>query len=226
MSESTLLVADDHPLFRAAVIHVLRESLPQFAVLEAASAATLGTALQQHPEIELVLLDLAMPGARGFSALLHVRGEYPDIPVVVISSNDHPRVIRRAQQFGAAGFIPKSAPAEAIAAAIIDISSAPNSVSPSRPTRRASNTVVMPEVAIWPSCACKAASMFQRTRGRGWRWVSRWSVCSSTQPGISVSPPKSSPPRVVPGEMSAMRPSRTTSVPSTSSSASTMRALV
>ena len=70
MPESTLLVADDHPLFRAAVIHVLREALPQFAVLEAASAATLGAALQQHPEIELVLLDLAMPGARGFSALL------------------------------------------------------------------------------------------------------------------------------------------------------------
>jgi DNA-binding NarL/FixJ family response regulator len=121
MSESTLLVADDHPLFRAAVIHVLRESLPQFAVLEAASAATLGTALQQHPEIELVLLDLAMPGARGFSALLHVRGEYPDIPVVVISSNDHPRVIRRAQQFGAAGFIPKSAPAEASGTALQEV---------------------------------------------------------------------------------------------------------
>ena len=121
MSESTLLVADDHPLFRAAVIHVLREALPQFAVLEAASAATLGAALQQHPEIELVLLDLAMPGARGFSALLHVRGEYPDIPVVVISSNDHPRVIRRAQQFGAAGFIPKSAPAEAIDTALQEV---------------------------------------------------------------------------------------------------------
>ena len=121
MSESTLLVADDHPLFRAAVIHVLREALPQFAVLEAASAATLGAALQQHPEIELVLLDLAMPGARGFSALLHVRGEYPDVPVVVISSNDHPRVIRRAQQFGAAGFIPKSAPAEAIGTALREV---------------------------------------------------------------------------------------------------------
>ena len=121
MSESTLLVADDHPLFRAAVIHVLREALPQFAVLEAASAATLGAALQQHPEIELVLLDLAMPGARGFSALLHVRGEYPDVPVIVISSNDHPRVIRRAQQFGAAGFIPKSAPAEAIGTAVGEV---------------------------------------------------------------------------------------------------------
>lgn len=114
----TLLVADDHPLFRAAVLHVLRERLPQYRTLEAASAATLGTALQEHPEVELVLLDLSMPGTRGFSALLHVRGEYPELPVVVISSNDHPRVIRRAQQFGAAGFIPKSAPAEAMGEAI------------------------------------------------------------------------------------------------------------
>lgn len=121
MSEPTLLVADDHPLFRAAVLHVLHERLPQFRTLEAASAATLGTALQEHPEVELVLLDLSMPGTRGFSALLHVRGEYPQLPVVVISSNDHPRVIRRAQQFGAAGFIPKSAPAEAMGDAIMAV---------------------------------------------------------------------------------------------------------
>lgn len=118
MSEPTLLVADDHPLFRAAVLHVLHERFPQFKTLEAASASTLGLALQDHPEVELVLLDLTMPGARGFSSLLHVRGEYPEVPVVIISSNDHPRVIRRAQQFGAAGFIPKSAPAEDIGAAI------------------------------------------------------------------------------------------------------------
>uniref|UniRef100_UPI00131EDEDF response regulator n=1 Tax=Xanthomonas fragariae TaxID=48664 RepID=UPI00131EDEDF len=111
MAALTILVADDHPLFRAAVIHVLQHTLPQANVVEASSAATLSAMLRSHPQAELVLLDLAMPGARGFSALLHVRGEYPDIPVVVISSNDHPRVIRRAQQFGAAGFIPKSTPA-------------------------------------------------------------------------------------------------------------------
>jgi DNA-binding NarL/FixJ family response regulator len=117
-SAPTLLVADDHPLFRAAVLHVLQGRLPQVRTLEAASAATLGQMLQEHPEIELVLLDLSMPGTRGFSALLHVRGEYPELPVVIISSNDHPRVIRRAQQFGAAGFIPKSAPADAMGDAI------------------------------------------------------------------------------------------------------------
>jgi len=118
MSEPALLVADDHPLFRAALVQLLRERFAQYRTLEAASAATLGQALGEHPEVELVLLDLTMPGARGFSALLHVRGEYPQVPVVVISSNDHPRVIRRAQQFGAAGFIPKAASAEDMAGAI------------------------------------------------------------------------------------------------------------
>ncbi len=114
----TILVADDHPLFRAAVLHALRATLPGAAVVEAASAGGLGQALAARPDTDLVLLDLTMPGAHGFSALLHVRGEHPEVPVVVISSNEHPRVIRRAQQFGAAGFIPKSAPAEAIGEAV------------------------------------------------------------------------------------------------------------
>lgn len=79
MADLTILVADDHPLFRAAVIHVLQQTLPQADVVEASSAATLSAMLRSHPQAELVLLDLAMPGARGFSALLHVRGEHPDI---------------------------------------------------------------------------------------------------------------------------------------------------
>jgi DNA-binding NarL/FixJ family response regulator len=118
MSAPAILVADDHPLFRSAVLHALREALPLATVFEAASAAALNQVLAAQPQIELVLLDLAMPGARGFSELLHVRGERPEIPVVIISSNDHPRVIRRAQQFGAAGFIPKSSPADAIGEAV------------------------------------------------------------------------------------------------------------
>lgn len=118
MAAPLILVADDHPLFRAAVLHALRAAMPAVTVVEAASAPALGESLRAYPQADLVLLDLTMPGARGFSALLHVRGEHPQVPVVVISSNDHPRVIRRAQQFGAAGFIPKSAPAEAIGEAV------------------------------------------------------------------------------------------------------------
>ncbi|MCS4294844.1 DNA-binding NarL/FixJ family response regulator [Comamonas sp. BIGb0152] len=118
MSPPALLVADDHPLFRAAVVQVIRGRFGAFEVLEASSASSLSAALAAHPGIELVLLDLTMPGTHGFSALLHVRGAYPQLPVVVISSNDHPRIIRRAQQFGASGFISKAAAAEAITQAI------------------------------------------------------------------------------------------------------------
>ncbi len=109
-----ILIADDHPLLRSAIIHALREALPTALVAEVASANALTHALALHAETDLILLDLTMPGAHGFSALLQVRGEHPEIPVVVISSSEHPRVIRRAQQFGAAGFIPKSSPAETI----------------------------------------------------------------------------------------------------------------
>lgn len=118
MDTTTILVADDHPLFRAAVLHALRESLPGVRVLEAASASALVETMAHELQVDLVLLDLAMPGARGLSSLVHLRGERPEVPVVVISSNDHPRTIRRAQQFGAVGFIPKSSPPEAIGAAV------------------------------------------------------------------------------------------------------------
>ncbi len=118
MDTTTILVADDHPLFRAAVLHALREALPGLRVVEAASVSALNDALGREVQIDLVLLDLTMPGARGLSSLVHLRGERPEVPVVVISSNDHPRTIRRVQQFGAAGFIPKSSPAEAIGDAV------------------------------------------------------------------------------------------------------------
>ncbi len=118
MDAPVILVADDHPLFRAAVLHALRQAMPEASVLEASSATMLVDVLDANADVDLVLLDLTMPGARGFSALLHVRGARPEVPVVIISSNDHPRVVRRAQQFGAAGFIPKSAPAEAIGDAV------------------------------------------------------------------------------------------------------------
>lgn len=107
-----VLIADDHPLFRAAVRHALGELLGDTPPVEASSFRSLEDALMQNADVELVLLDLHMPGARGFSSLVSLRGEWSDIPVIVISSNDHPRTVRRAQQFGASGFIPKAAPVQ------------------------------------------------------------------------------------------------------------------
>jgi DNA-binding NarL/FixJ family response regulator len=114
MSETTttLLVADDHPMFRSALVHALQTAVAGCRVLEASSQSTLEASLAATPDIDLVLLDLTMPGAIGFSSLLWLRAERPDVPVIVISSDDRPRTVRRAQQFGAAGFVPKAAPVE------------------------------------------------------------------------------------------------------------------
>jgi len=119
--ELTFLVADDHPLFRAAVIQVLRESFADLRIVEAASASFLDAGLEGTPQVDLVLLDLTMPGTKGFSALLRIRGKHPDVPVIVISSNDQPRVIQRARQFGAAAFIPKASPPALIHDAIAQV---------------------------------------------------------------------------------------------------------
>lgn len=110
MDATKILIADDHPLFRAALGLALRELFPLAQFLEAGSFALLEAAVAQHPDLELILLDLSMPGAKGLSALIYLRGERPGTPVLVISANDQPRTVRRAEQFGAAGFISKAAP--------------------------------------------------------------------------------------------------------------------
>lgn len=120
-SPAKILIADDHPLICAALMHTLRSAMPCATVLTAASLSAVEAALAQHPDLDLALLDLNMPGARGFSVLLLLRGQRPELPVIVISSNDHPRTIARARQFGAAGFLSKSAPLADMLAAIAGV---------------------------------------------------------------------------------------------------------
>lgn len=103
-----ILVADDHPLFREALRHAVGRAIPDAAVVEADSVAALLEAAEQHPGAELLLLDLNMPGAQGFSALVQMRAHYPTLPVVIISAMEDPAVIRRSIGHGAAGFVPKS----------------------------------------------------------------------------------------------------------------------
>ncbi len=74
--------------------------------------------LEQGSDVDLVLLDLRMPGVRGFSGLMYLRAQYPGLPVVVVSANDDPAVIRRCMEFGASGFIPKTLGVEALRQAI------------------------------------------------------------------------------------------------------------
>jgi len=113
------VIADDHPLFRGA----LREAVTDlFAGSEIAEAGSFDEAVRLldggDGEVDLVLLDLAMPGVRGFSGLMYLRAQYPSVPVVVVSANDDPAVIRRCMDFGASGFIPKTLGIEVMRAAI------------------------------------------------------------------------------------------------------------
>lgn len=112
-----ILVADDHPLFRAALTGAL-SFLENGKIIEAASMAEVQSNLAQHTDADLVLLDLNMPGANGFSGLAFLRGQMPELPVVVVSGSEDGATINKCMDLGASGFIPKSAPLEQIAEAV------------------------------------------------------------------------------------------------------------
>jgi DNA-binding NarL/FixJ family response regulator len=114
VTKNTLIIADDHPLFRAALKQAVSRHVPAVEIIEASSLDTLQQAIVDHPDTDLVLLDLKMPGAKGFSSLVYLRAQYPAVPVVVVSAAEDPTVIKRALDFGASGFIPKSARIETI----------------------------------------------------------------------------------------------------------------
>ena len=104
-----ILIVDDHPLFRHALIQAVRYSFPQAQIHESAAVNEFYERLENGPEPDLVLLDLNLPGASGFSALVHVRAQYPSIPIVVVSAHEQVSIIQRAIAHGAVGYIPKSA---------------------------------------------------------------------------------------------------------------------
>ncbi len=115
MAAYEILIADDHPLFRSALHQALTISLgANVRLVEAESIAQLEARLLEKSDWDLVLLDLNMPGAHGFSGLVLLRGQYPQVPVVMISAQEEATVMARAREFGASGFIPKSSPLEDI----------------------------------------------------------------------------------------------------------------
>ena len=113
-----IIIADDHPLFRAALKQAVNQAIKSVDVIEVDSIATLQDAVEANPDADLVLLDLNMPGAHGFSGLVFMRGQFPGLPVVVVSGSEDLQVIRRAIDYGASGFIPKSAMLDEISKAI------------------------------------------------------------------------------------------------------------
>lgn len=105
-----ILVVDDHVLIREALRVVLAELKPEAQILEAGSARAALDRLAEHPDIELVLLDLKLPDRDGFDALAELRERHPAAAVVVLSAQQDRESVARALGLGALGFIPKSAP--------------------------------------------------------------------------------------------------------------------
>jgi DNA-binding NarL/FixJ family response regulator len=112
-----IIIADDHPLFRDALRLTLETRLSA-ATIQAAGSLDEAAKLIGSCEVDLVLLDLTMPGVQGLSGLLYLRAQYPSVPVVVISASEDRSIARKCIAFGAAGFVPKSANATTINAAI------------------------------------------------------------------------------------------------------------
>lgn len=113
-----MVVVDDHPLFREALVGTLQRLHPDCRVSAAASFEQLQNLLEQESDFDLVLLDLHLPGRHGLSALAWLRGRHPQIPVLLISAHDDARIVQRALADGAAGFLSKSADSETIEQAI------------------------------------------------------------------------------------------------------------
>ena len=117
-SHYRLVIADDHPLFRGALREAVTGLFERVDIAEAGTFNEVAELLERGGDVDLVLLDLTMPGVRGFSGLMYLRAQYPGVPVIVVSANDDPAAIRRCMEFGASGFIPKTLGTEPMRGAI------------------------------------------------------------------------------------------------------------
>lgn len=105
-----ILIADDHPLFREAITNVIESGFPDTETLETENLETALALAQEHDDLDLVLLDLNMPGMNGLNGLISLRNEAPTVPVVIVSAEDDKQIVLQAITCGAVGFISKSSP--------------------------------------------------------------------------------------------------------------------
>ncbi|KQM84781.1 LuxR family transcriptional regulator [Sphingomonas sp. Leaf22] len=115
---TTILIADDHPLFRQALTLAVTQVRPQARILEAGSLDRAVQAVREATDLVLILLDLNMPGAVGYSGVALLHAEAPDVPILVISGADRAAAYAQVARFGAVGFVGKDAPLDHIESAI------------------------------------------------------------------------------------------------------------
>ncbi len=107
-SNYRFIIADDHPLFRGALRQAIEGMFTGVTIFEAGALDEVSKVLEAQDEVDLVLLDLNMPGVRGFSGLMYLRAQYPGVPIIVVSATEDAGTIRRCIEFGASGFVSKS----------------------------------------------------------------------------------------------------------------------
>lgn len=120
MEKIKALIADDHPLFRNALKQALSKVLGD-GLLEAVDFKTTMAQLNQHNDIDLLFLDLKMPGNSGLTGLSQIRSEFPNILIVVVSAEENASVISKSLKLGASAFIPKSTSLESITDAVSQV---------------------------------------------------------------------------------------------------------
>ena len=113
MTVKRILIADDHPLFHEALKGVVMDIFPSDVASDVECICTINVretlvALEEEPAFDLILLDLKLPGADGFSALISIRSKVPTVPVVMVSSTDQVDIVRESFSYGAMGYLPKS----------------------------------------------------------------------------------------------------------------------
>jgi DNA-binding NarL/FixJ family response regulator len=114
MSKLTIIIADDHPLFRGALRQAVTGLDGAHSIIEAGDFEAARVAAEDQRDADLMLLDLAMPGVSGFSGLMALRAEFSSLPIVIVSATDDSTTVRRSIELGASGFISKSAGIEDI----------------------------------------------------------------------------------------------------------------
>jgi DNA-binding NarL/FixJ family response regulator len=116
-----VLVVDDHALIRQGlrpILAQLGDGGEPVEVLEAAGYLEALVRIAATPDLDLVLLDLRMPDVSGFAALADIEDRRPDLPIVIMTGDEEPELVREAFDHGALGFIPKSSPPPVILAAL------------------------------------------------------------------------------------------------------------
>lgn len=118
---SQFLIADDHPLFREALKGALGAKFDDLEVFESSDFDSTLQVLSEQEDLDILLLDLHMPGNGDLYGLIRIREDYPSLPIAVISGSEDINIVSKVMGYGAMGFIPKSSSSDDIANAINQI---------------------------------------------------------------------------------------------------------